>query len=183
MTRQLIVPFAGIVLLAASTAMAEDYTQPTEHHKEMARDAGVWDADVTMWMEPDAEPMKSKAVETNKMVGDMWLLSEFEGEFGGQKFSGRGAFGYDPIKKKYIGGWIDSMSPFMQKMSGEYDVDTHTLTMMGETVDVRTGKPITTKMVTRYKSHDEKVFEMHMPVEGEDGEYYKSMEIKYTRRK
>ena len=59
--------FALTMLLIAfamhSAASAEDYTKPTKQHEAMAEDVGVWDADVSMWMSPDAEPMKSKAVE------------------------------------------------------------------------------------------------------------------------
>ena len=156
---------------------------PTKQHQEMAHEVGVWDAEVSMWEKPDGEPMKSKAVETNKMLGKMWLMSEFEGEFGGQKFSGRMALGYDPVKKKYVGGWVDTMSPFMMPMEGEYDADSHTLTMMSQTTDAMTGKPSKMKMVTRYEGEDEKTFEIHMPVEGEDGKWWKSMEAKYKRRK
>lgn len=175
---------SGLLLAAmATTATAEEHMKPTKQHEEMARDAGVWDAEVTMWEKPDAEPAKSKAVETNKMLGKMWLLSEFKGEFAGQPFEGHSACGYDPIKKKYVGGWIDSMSPFMMSMEGDYDADSHTLTMMGEGTDCMTGKHCQTKMVTAYEGEDAKTFEMHKPVEGEDGKWWKVMEIKYTRQK
>jgi hypothetical protein len=164
-------------------AAAEDYTKPTKQHEAMAYEVGVWDADVTMWMAPDAEPMKNKAVEKNEMLGKMWLMSRFEGEFGGEKFVGESAMGYDPIKKKYIGGWIDTMSPFMMQMEGDYEVGAHRLTMMGEGIDVMTGKPMKSKMVTTYAGDDEKTFEMYRQAEGGDDEWQRTMEIKYKRRK
>jgi hypothetical protein len=46
-----------------------------------------------------------------------------------------------------------------------------------------TGKPETAKNVTRYIDDNTKVFEMYMPVEGQEGQWWKMMEIKYTRRK
>ena len=52
------------------------------------------------------------------MTGGLWVLSKFEGDFGGMKFEGRGQFGYDPIKKKYVGTWIDSMSPTLSVLEG-----------------------------------------------------------------
>lgn len=164
-------------------ARAEDFTQPTTQHAGMAHDVGVWDAEVSVWMTPDAEPMKSKAVETNDMLGKMWLMSKFEGEFGGEKFVGASAVGYDPIKKKYVGGWVDSMSPFMMKMEGDYDEKSKMLTMIGEGINPMTGKPAKHKMVTTYKDADHKTFEMFR--EGEDGkdEWQKSMKIDFTRRK
>lgn len=168
-------------LLLAPVAQAEDYTKPTPEHAALAHDVGVWDAEVSMWMDPKGEPMKSKAVETNKMLGKMWLLSEYEGDVAGEKFSGRGAFGYDPIKKKYVGGWIDTMSPFMMQLAGDFDEKTMTLTMHGEGTDCMTGEPCKAKMVTVYEGEDKKTFTMYM--QGEDGELTKTMEAKYTRRK
>lgn len=186
MQRTLLCTSVGIALLfsAASTiAMAEDYTKPTKQHEAMAFEVGTWDAEVSMWMSPDAEPMKNKAVEKNELLGKMWLMSQFEGEFGGEKFTGRSALGYDPIKKKFIGGWVDSMSPFMMQMEGDYDEGTQTLTMMGEGIDVMTGKSAKHKLVTEYHSENEKTFTMYQHDEGGDDEWRKTMEIKYTRRK
>ena len=176
--------FSLLVTLAALTpAGAQEYLTPTKAHEQMSYEVGVWDAEVSMWEKPDGEPMKNKAVETNKMLGKMWLMSEFEGEFAGAKFSGRSVLGFDPVKKKYVGGWVDTMSPFIMQMEGEYDADSHTLTMMGEGTDVMSGKPSKMKMVTRYTGQDDKTFEMYMPVEGEDGKWWKTMEAKYMRRK
>ncbi len=170
--------FSALPLLAA----AEEYTKPTEHHEAMTHEVGVWDADVTVWMAPDAEPEKSKAVETNEMLGKMWLMSRFEGEFGGEKFLGRSATGYDPIKKKYVGGWVDTMSPFMFRMEGDFDEDSDTLTMMGEGIDCMTGKPIKSKLVTKYQGDDMKTFEMYRQDESDPSKWSKTMEAKYTRR-
>jgi hypothetical protein len=168
---------------AVAQEQASPLMTPTKAHEEMARDVGVWDAESTTWMTPDAEPMTSKGVETNKLLGKMWLISEFQGEFGGEEFHGHAQVGYDPLKKKYIGTWADTISPFLYTLEGEYDVATHTLTMMMNGTSAMTGKPETAKNVTRYTDEDHKVFEMYMPVEGQDGKWWKMMEIKYTRRK
>ena len=78
---------------------------------------------------PDAEPSVSKGTEVNEVLpGGLWLLSKFEGDFGGMKFSGRGQFGYDPVKKKYVGTWIDSTSTVLSVLEGEYDAKTKTMT-------------------------------------------------------
>ncbi len=156
---------------------------PTKEHKEMAREVGVWDAESKMWESPEAEPLVSKGVETNKMLGEMWLVGEFEGEMMGQPFHGRSQMTYDPLTKKYVGTWIDSMAPTMMTMKGDYDVAAHTLTMMMDGIDAMTGKPGKWKSVTRYESDDAKTFEMYMPVAGQDGKWAKIMEIKYKRRK
>jgi len=164
-------------------ASAQDYTKPTKEHEAMAEDVGTWDADVSVWMSPDGEPMKSKAVETNEMLGKLWLISKFEGDFGGEKFEGASAVGYDPIKKKYVGTWVDSMSPFKMDLEGEYDDATTTLTTMGATTDHMTGKPCKMKMVTKYASDDKKTFTMYRESEGGGEKWQKMMVIEYTRRK
>jgi hypothetical protein len=174
---------ALLVFSVQSVASAEDYTKPTKEHEAMAEDVGKWDADVSMWMSPDAEPMKSKAVETNEMMGKLWLISKFEGDFGGEKFEGASATGYDPVKKKFVGTWVDTMSPFPMSLEGEYDEGSKTLTMMGEGTDHMTGKPCKMKMVTKYAGDDKKTFTMYG--EGKDGgeKWQKTMVIEYTRRK
>ena len=156
---------------------------PTKEHKEMARDVGVWDAEASLRVTPDAEPVTSKGVETVKMMGEFWLVSTFEGEMMGQPFRGQSQTTYDPIKKKYIGTWIDTMAPTLNTLEGDYDAATNTLTMMMTGVDPMTAKPMHWKTVTRYESDDAKAFEMHLPVEGQEGQWWKSFEIKYKRRK
>ena len=66
----------GAALLAAAfpALMAQAQMPPTAEHKALESDVGVWDAEVKMWQTPDSEPMDSKAVETNKMLGKLWLL-------------------------------------------------------------------------------------------------------------
>ena len=85
---------------------------------------GTWDATIKTYMAgPGAEPSVSKGTEVNEvMPGGLWVLSKFDGDFGGMKFQGRGQFGFDPIKKKYVGTWIDSTSTILSMLEGEYDV-------------------------------------------------------------
>jgi hypothetical protein len=166
---------------AAQEAMA--LLAPTKEHQNMAREVGVWDATSKIFPTPDAEAMESKGVETVKMLGQFWLVADFEGEFAGMPFQGKSQVTFDSLKKKYIGTWIDSVSAVLLTMEGDYDVEKHELTMMMEGIDAMTGQPGKWKTVTRYESEDAKTFEMYAPVEGEDGEWWKMMEIKYTRRK
>jgi hypothetical protein len=66
---------------------------------------GTWEATMNVM------GMDAKGTMVYKMeLGGLWLTSNFEGEFGGMKFTGKGIDGYDPMKKKYVGTWVDSMS-------------------------------------------------------------------------
>jgi hypothetical protein len=173
----------ALMMLAIVPTMvsAQDYLTPTKQHEALAEDVGTWDGDVTLWPAAGAEPMKSKGVETNEMFGKMWLMSKYDGDMGGEKFSGRSAIGYDPVKKKFYGGWVDTMSPFMMKLEGDYDEALKTLTMTGDATSVMTGKDEKFKLVTKWEDKDKKTFEIYGT--GEDGKEWKMMETKYTRRK
>jgi hypothetical protein len=172
-----------VASLCARAQDAPQYMTPTRQHEAMARDVGVWDGETTTWSAPGAEPTKDKGAETNKMLGKLWLTSEYKGTFMGQEFIGHMQLGYDPLKKKYVGTWVDTVSPFLFTLEGDYDVASHTLTMMMHGTSAMTGQPETAKAVTRYIDDNNKVFEMHMPVEGQEGQWWKMFEIKYTRRK
>lgn len=183
MKRNLVIALLLLFALVASVpVLAQEPAQPTEQHQVLKADVGSWNADIKMWMAgPDAEPMSSKGVETNHMMGGLWLLSKFEGEFAGQKFTGHGQFGYDPVKKKYIGTWIDSMNPHMSTMEGTYDAKSKTMTMLSEGIDGNSGQMMKGKNVGKQIDKDTRLFTMYMFTPG--GDEVKIMEIKYTRKK
>ncbi len=135
-----------------------------------------------VWMAPGAEPMTSTAVETNSLLGGMWLVSDFKGDFGGVEFVGHGQFGYDPTKEKYVGTWVDNMNPHMSMMEGTWDENSQVMTMMSKSVEAQSGTEVTGKIISRYKGDDNRIMEMYMEKPGSPGEYIKQMEITYTRK-
>ena len=180
----------GIVLGTCSMARAQEgggppVPKPTEEHKVLAEEVGTWDAVIKTFMGgPDAEPMVSKGVETNAMMtGGLWLLSKFEGEFGGMKFEGRGQFGYDADKKKYVGTWVDSMAPTISLLEGTYDAKTKTMTYEGEGVEPPGNTKYTMKMVTTTRDDGTRVFTLYVKSDRTGGKEAKVMEITYTKRK
>jgi hypothetical protein len=172
-----------VASILSAPAMAQPGAKPTEEHKILALDEGTWDATIKSYMSgPDAEPAISKGTEVNTVLtGGLWVLSKFEGDFGGMKFEGRGQFGYDPIKKKYVGSWIDSMSPSLSVLEGEYDPKTKTMTYKGEGVAPE-GTKYTQKMVTTTKDDGSRVFTLYMKMEGAKDDV-KFMEVTYQKRK
>src|SRR5262245_9569747 len=94
---------ASVVVVPA--LMAQAPSEPSPEHKKLKDLEGTWDAVMKMG------DMESKGTMVYKMeLGGLWLVGDFQGDFGGQKFSGRGLDGYDPIRKKYVSVWVDSMS-------------------------------------------------------------------------
>jgi len=157
--------------------------KPTAEHERLARDVGTWDATIKVWTGgPESEPEVSKGVEVNRMLpGGLWLISDFEGQFGDQKFHGHGVYGYDPRKRKFVGSWADSMSSELLAIEGEYDPKNHTFTYRGRAHDPA-GKPYESIMVTHHKGDDTRAFSMSIKADELGNQEVKVMEIVYQRR-
>lgn len=177
---------ASILAPPADSRAQESPPAPkaTPEHKILAEDEGTWDATIKSYFAgPDAEPKVSKGTEVNTVLpGGLWVLSKFEGDVEGTKFEGRGQFGYDPSKKKYVGTWIDTMTPTLSVLEGTYDAKTKTMTFVGDGYDLESKTKFTQKMVTTMKDDGTRVFRLYMKFAGSDDEI-KFMEVEYTKRK
>jgi Protein of unknown function (DUF1579) len=175
----------GLCVVASifnTNALAQGPVQATAEHKILASEEGTWDATVKSFEGgPNSEPAVSKGTEVNTLLpGGLWLISKFEGEFGGVKFEGHGQFGFDPYKKKYIGTWVDSMMPTMSVLEGEYDAKTKTMTYAGEGTGPDGKSKYMQRMVTTTKDDGSRVFTLYMKM---DKDEMKVLEITYTKRK
>jgi hypothetical protein len=169
-----------VVCAVAALLVPAAWAQPPEpkpgpEHEHLKKLEGTWDATIKFM------GGESKGTMTYKMdLGGFWLLSNFQADFGGQKFQGRGADGYDPIKKKFVGAWIDSMSPSLMVSEGTLDKSGKVLTMTGEGPGMD-GKMTKMKMVSEMKDDDNVIFTMSSP--GKDGKDQVMMTITYKRRR
>ncbi len=121
---------------------AQESPKPGPEHEMLKKMEGVWDATMKF------EGMSSKGTMTYKMeLGGLWLVSTFEGEFAGAKFSGRGLDSYDARKKKFVTVWVDSMITTPLILEGTYDQAKKTMTMVGDGLGPD-GKPTKWKSVT-----------------------------------
>jgi hypothetical protein len=176
----------GLVFAAAGRLAAQEgeapVPKPTKEHALLKSDVGTWDATSKTWMGP-GEPTVSKGKEVITMLpGDLWMLSEFDGEFAGMPYHGRGQFGYDTNKKKYVGTWIDSFNTSATLMEGTYDEATHTMTMLCDTIDMQ-GKPMKTKRVSVLKPDGTRVFTIFMKSDALGPDFVRLTEITYTKKK
>jgi hypothetical protein len=170
---------ASFLFALATPALAQGPVQPGPQHKQLAAQAGTWDAVIEMVGE-DGKPVATKGVSHLRVgPGGFWLLDDFEGVVMGAPFQGHGTTGYDPQKGKYVGTWIDSWSPSMMLIEGSYDKTGKVLTMVG-IAPGPDGKPVEHTMVTTDKDDGSRVFEMYVP--GPDGKPFKAMTITYTRQ-
>src|SRR5205823_15080739 len=115
------------------------------------------------------------------IINGLFLHEDFDGNFGGSKFTGMGVLGYDTVQKKYTGTWIDSMSTGYLPMEGTYDAKTKTFTLFMDDIDMKTGKK--TKMRDTLRIVDDSTQIQHMFHTAEGGKEMKVMEIEYKRVK
>jgi hypothetical protein len=136
---------------------------------------GTWE---TTMNTPDGQEMAGTAKAVSA-CGGLWVLSEFQMDFGGQKFEGRGTDGYDADKKKFVSVWVDSMSTAPMIFEGDYDKNSKTLTMTanGKGPDGKTAK---FKSVSVLKDKDHHSFSMYLCAP--DGSENLMMSVEYRRK-
>lgn len=150
---------------------------PSREHEFLERMEGNWKATTKWWMGPDTEPQVSEGTMTGKMIlGGRFLESIYAGQTPWGEFSGRAIDGFDRIRKKYVGIWMDSMGTMMMNFEGDLEGDKRT--MLCEFTGP-TGQPGKMKGVTTIVSDNEYRYESW--AETPDGETFQNMEIIYTR--
>ncbi|MEM7168404.1 MAG: DUF1579 family protein [Planctomycetota bacterium] len=113
---------------AAGTANSQEAAKSplSAEHKWLASLAGDYTVKVSGMM---GESDGTHRIESK--LGGLWSVSHFESKMMGQPFQGLEVMGFDPLKKKFVSIWVDSMNPLMTTLEGTYDADTKTLTMRG----------------------------------------------------
>jgi hypothetical protein len=162
-----------------------------ENHKLLADLAGTWSYTVKMWMNPDpnAKPDESKgtAVRKSMMDGRYFVVDvtgkmEMPGADGKKKemtFKGMGIDGYDNVKKKFVGTWMDNMGTGVMMSEGDYDPATKTFTYASE-YEAIPGMKTKIREVVKVVDKNHHTFEWY---ENRGGQEVKTMEINYTRKK
>jgi hypothetical protein len=167
----------GIWMSATGEAVAQELPQPGPEHKRLAELAGDWETTSTT----PGVPGTSKGTATYKVeCNGLWVAGNFEGEFAGQKFQGKGLDSYDVAKKKYVSVWVDSMITSPMLFEGDFDEKTKTMTQLA-TAPGPDGKPAKWRGVTKFVDADHHEFSLHMTPAGAPEMLL--MTMKYTRKK
>jgi len=154
--------------------------KPNEHHKALAALEGDWSVETSMQMAPDQPMMKSMGEAHNKLIlGGRFLHGDYKGTFMNMPFEGVGLMGYDPMKKKHVSVWADSMSGGVMTSYGDCDGACKTITFTDEVDDPMSGKKVPIRYVYTIESKDKYMMEWYEP---HDGKEFKSMTIVYTRK-
>lgn len=169
---------------ATATKAWMDFATPGEMHKMLAKSDGAWAGENTMWMENGGKPMTSTSEVTNKTIfGGRYQVSEHKGNFMGMPFEGMSITGYDNAKKKFVSNWIDNMGTGIMNMEGEWNASTKSIEFKGKMTDPsRPGKDCDVREVYTFVDDNTQKLEMYGP-DSKTGKEFKTMEIKFTRKK
>lgn len=174
-------PQAGAPDMEEMMKKFEAAATPGPAHKALDALAGNWEITSKWYMAPDTPPMESKgSCKTSWILGGRFLQDDFTGEFMGKPMKGLGLTGYDNVKKKYVGLWIDDMGTAMFTTEGTAGAAGKVFTFQGKMDDPMTGeKDKVMKMIVRIVSPTKHTFEMHDLSKGD-----KSLcaEMTYTRK-
>ena len=161
----------------AKMAAWMEFASPSKEHEFLKRLEGAWKAQCKFWMQPGAPPQESEGtLKATLILGGRFLQSHYEGKTTWGEFTGMAIDGYDRIRKKYVGTWMDTMGTIMMVFEGEAQGNVRT--MMGDFVDPA-GKPNKMKGVTTIVSANEHKYEAWCTTP--EGETFQNMEMVYTK--
>jgi hypothetical protein len=160
-----------------------------ENHKTLAQLAGTWAYSVTMWMSPDAPPMKSSGTSITKPIMNgryfstditgMMKMPGADGKLKDVTFKGMSVDGYDNAKQKFVSSWVDNMGTGILLSEGTYDPGTKSFTYTSEE-EMIPGTKTRVREVLKLTDSDHHTLEWY---EDRGGQEVKTMEIAYTRKK
>src|SRR5688572_4659710 len=189
-----ITPLTIVAILFATAATAQldsatmmknwmNYMTPGKEHRWLSDAVGNWVVEMSMWTSPTTDPVKSMGTTTNTMIlGGRYQQSNHKGEVMGQPFEGQSTIGFDNAKKVFVTTWIDNMGTGIMIGEGPWDEKTKTVNIKGTMIDPMTGKPCDFREVFKVVDNDHQVMEMYGP-DPVTGKEFKTMEVKYTRKK
>lgn len=152
-------------------------------HKALAADAGTWDADVSMWMDPTQPPTKSKGTSVQTVINaGHYVTDVFQSEMMGMPFQGFGVHGYSKERKQWFGLWCDTMTSTPEVMWGTSDATGKVITFDGPEMDCPLGK-FSPRWILKHDDADHMTFEHWSKYPALGDQYVKEIEVKYTRRK
>jgi Protein of unknown function (DUF1579) len=141
---------------------------------------GNWEATIESTGR-DGKPVKNPAKATAKLVGGRWLITDFDGTFGGAPFIGHEVLGYDPVAKKYLLSWVDATATSFATGEGLYNSRSKTLTLTVTGRDDSTGKMVTWRQVDIWKDADHHEWSLRT-ISPKDAKEQNQLTILYRRR-
>ena len=171
---------AGFAWSAGRFQEKQDMAKPEKEHAFLKKFEGRWEGTMSMREGPDQPWKECKGSEQVRMIGEFWAVGEAKSESAEMPMHGITITGYDPVKKKYVVMWVDSMSPHVMQAEGTLDKSGNILTTEVKGIDFRTGQPATMTMVQEFKDKDTVTWSMRS--KDKDGKEFECMKGESKRR-
>jgi hypothetical protein len=198
---------AGAIALATFSSTAQDAQPPSEQefqlpegwtmedmmvfaeagtpgpmHELLAEGVGRWQAETTMWMAPDTDPIMSKGHSVvTPIMGGRFIKVEMTGEMPGMgTYNGFGIYGYDNTTKQFQAIWIDNHSTGMMRGTGKLAEDKKGIEWDFTYTCPLRKQPATLHEIERVTGENTRTLEMHGS-DAKTGVEFKMLEIKFTR--
>jgi hypothetical protein len=187
-----VILFLAVFIFSASFILAQDemqkndsqdawqeYMTPGWGQEMLAKAAGNWKTESTIWMEPGAELMVTQGDAKGEMIlGGRYLQIKHSGNMMGMQFEGISIGAYDNAMEEFISHWIDNFGTGIMTSKGSYEEETNTITYWGEYADPMTKEYKEFRQTWTFDDKDRMTLKMYM-VDGE--EEFQSMEVAYSR--
>lgn len=155
---------------------------PARDHEWLKQLVGEWDAQFKMYMQPDQPPAEAAGTDSVRALGDHWVVAEAKTTMMGAPFSGILSLGYDPLKQRFNGTWIDSFGGHLWIYKGTLNNAGDTMTLETEGPSLQDpDKTARYKEVIQFKGQDSRTFTS--TTEAGDGTWVKIVTIDYRRKK
>jgi hypothetical protein len=156
--------------------------RPRKEHQWLQRLVGEWEYEMDA-EEPGKPPVKLRGSGTTRPVGELWIVSDGEGEMSvGDRAQTRTTLGYDPQKGRFVGTWLGSMMSYLWVYDGYLDADERVLTLESDgpsfTTPGETGKYRDIITIVNDDYHT-----MTGNFLGDDGEWHQMMEMHFRRKR
>ena len=182
-------PAAGQPNEAEMMKQMMELAKLNENHKLLKDSVGTWSYTVKMWMngDPSSKPEESRGIAKRTAIMDgrfvvmdvagRMQMPGADGKMKSMTFKGHGLEGYDNVKKKFVGTWMDNMGTGIMMSEGNYDPATKTFTYNSEMEPIP-GMKTAVREVLKMTDKNHMTFEWY---ENRGGQEVKTMEINYTR--
>jgi len=152
---------------------------PAASHARLTPMVGTWKAKTAFTMAPGAPPEVHDGTSVHRFVlGGRYLEQVYKGTSMGMPFEGIGFTGYDNVKQRYVGTWMDTMGTGLMQSAGVGRPTDERIDAVAEAIDP-SGKKLVFDTIIRIQNHEHHSFEMW--TKDPNGKKYRVMLIEYER--
>ncbi len=151
---------------------------PSDGHARLMPMVGTWHATTTFRMAPEAPETVSEGSSVHRLVlGGRFLEQLYKGTSMGMPFEGMGFTGFDNVRRKYIGVWMDTFGTGLMHSISTGTPNDQRIDFTCEAIEPSGDKRIF-EAIVRISGHEKHSYEMW--TNGDKG-MYRVMLIEYER--